>query len=199
MPYRYREMTMFEREEIVRQRRERGYPLHAPPHPFRMAGEYLITAANFEHVPVMDTPERLTEFEARLLESMDRIGADVPGWVILPNHYHILVDVSSLDLVSAVLQQLHGGTSRQWNLEDDLVGQRRVWYKFEDRMIRDTRHFYRALNYIHFNPVKHGYVSDPFDWPWSSVDIYKEAYGRHWLRENWIAHPPRDFGEGWDD
>lgn len=147
----------------------------------------------------MDTPERLTEFEARLLESMDSVEADVSGWVILPNHYHLLVDVSSLDLVSAVLKQLHGATSREWNLEDGLDGQRRVWYKFEDRMIRDTRHFYRALNYIHYNPVKHGYVSDPFEWPWSSVDSYKESYGRQWLRENWITYPPRDFGKGWDD
>jgi putative transposase len=130
---------------------------------------------------------------------MHLAGADISGWVILPNHYHILVSVSSLDLISGALKQLHGATSRQWNLEDNLTGQRRVWYKFEDRMIRNARHFNRALNYIHYNPVKHRYVSDPFDWPWSSVFIYKETYGPQWLREHWTAYPPRHFGEGWDD
>jgi hypothetical protein len=49
MPYRYRTLSPEEQRAIVRRRHERGYPLHAPPHPFREAGSYLITAANFEH------------------------------------------------------------------------------------------------------------------------------------------------------
>jgi putative transposase len=68
-------------------------------------------------------------------------------------------------------------------------------------MIRGDAHFYVALNYVHINPVKHGYVSDPYDWPWSSLCTYAEAegYGRKWLRGQWKAHPPGDFGKGWDD
>ena len=49
MPYEYRKLSPQEREEIVRYRNEKGYPLHAPPHPFCDAGAYLISAANFEH------------------------------------------------------------------------------------------------------------------------------------------------------
>jgi len=53
MPYEYRKLSPKEREEIVNYRRERGYPLHAPPHPFREAGAYLISVANFEHKAVI--------------------------------------------------------------------------------------------------------------------------------------------------
>jgi len=199
MAYRYRQLTLEEREEILRQRRERGYPLHAPPHPFRQAGYYLITAANFEHVPIMATPARRTEFEARLLEAMQGIQADVVGWVVLPNHYHVLVGVESLDWVSAALKGLHGSTSREWNMADGQTGKRRVWYKFTDRMIRAEAHYYRALNYIHYNPVKHKYLTDPYEWPWSSVHNYFDTQGREWLRQTWKVYPPGDFGEGWDD
>lgn len=199
MPYEYRKLSPEKRQEVVRQRRARGYPLHAPPHPFRQAGAYFITAANFEHVPIMADPGRRTEFEARLLASVHAINADVFGWVILPNHYHILLGVDSLDLVSAALKQLHGSTSREWNLADGQTGKRQVWYKFHDRMIRDEAHFYRVLNYIHINPVKHGYVSDPYEWPWLSLSNYLDAHGREWLRERWRQHPPGDFGRGWDD
>ena len=199
MKYEYRKMTPEEREEVLRQRRERGYPLHAPPHPFGRACYYLITAANFEHALIMGAPERRTEFESRLLEAMNSIRADAAGWVILPNHYHFLAGVESLDQVSAALKQLHGNTSREWNLADGQTGKRKVWYKFSDRMIRDEAHFFRALNYIHYNPVKHGYVTDPYEWPWLSLNNYVETHGRDWLRDKWKAYPPQDFGKGWDD
>jgi putative transposase len=201
MAYEYRNLTPEEREEVLRQRKERGYPLHAPPHPFREAGRYFITAANYEHAHIMAAPDRRTEFEARLLAVLREIEAEVFGWVILSNHYHVEVGIESLDFVSAALKELHGTTSREWNLADGQTGQRRVWYKFRDRMIRNDAHFYQALNYIHINPVKHGYVQDVYDWPWSSVFNYADGaeYGREWLRVKWKDYPPNDFGKGWDD
>lgn len=86
MPYEYRKMTQAEREEVLRQRRENGYPLHSPPHPFRDAGYYFISAANFEHAHIMQSAERRTEFEGRLVLALQKINADLAGWVILPNH-----------------------------------------------------------------------------------------------------------------
>ena len=194
MPYDYRGMTPEERTEAVRRRWELGYPTHAPPHPYRGAGWYLLTAANFEHAEIMAMPDRLAGFEARLLDALQGAGARVLAWVVLPNHYHVLVEADSLDGVSSVLQRLHGSTSRQWNLEDGQTGTRRVWYKYTDRKLHNEAHFYRALNYIHINPVKHGCVEDPYEWPWSSLHSYRDALGREWLRDQWKAYPPGDFG-----
>jgi putative transposase len=197
--YEYRKLSPEERESVVRQRMARGYPLHAPPHPFRDAGQYLLTAANFEHAAIMASSDRRTEFEGGLLEVMKEVQAIVYAWVILINHYHILVGVEMLDAVSRALQQLHGSTSREWNLADGLTGKRRVWYKFSDRVIRNDAHFYRAVNYLHYNPVKHGLITDPYDWPWSSLHNYLANNGREWLRKTWKDYPPSDFGKGWDD
>lgn len=199
MPYEYRKMAPEEREEVLRQRRARGYPLHGPPHPFRQLGWYMLTAANFEHGAIMAAPDRRTAFEARLLTTLRDGDAKVFGWVILPNHYHVLVGIASLDQVSVVLKQLHGTTSREWNLADSQTRKRRVWYKFMDRAIRSREDFYRALNYIHINPVRHQYVDDPYAWSWSSIHIHAETYGRQWLRDKWKSYPPIDFGKGWDD
>jgi len=199
MPYEYRKISPEEQATVVENRHKRGYPIHAPPHPYRGTGYYLLSATNFEHQPVMHTPNRRDEFESRLLEKFDSINATIDGWVILPNHYHILVSIQSLDTVSAILKQLHGKTSREWNLADGLTGQRRVWYKFTDRGIRDERHYYQTLNYIHYNPVKHGCVSSPYLWAWSSVHLYFDTRGRDWLRSIWKSHPVGDFGSGWDD
>ena len=177
MPYKYRKLSPKEREEIVNYRRERGYPLHAPPHPFREAGAYLISAANFEHKAVMQSPARRTEFESLLLNALKEIADESIAWVVLPNHYHCLACVHSLEHVSAALQHLHGSTSRQWNIEDGLTGKRRVWYKFADTYIRNEAHLHLAFNYIHYNPVKHGYVKRPQDWAQSTYT--------HWLERGY--------------
>lgn len=200
MPYEYRTLTPEQREEVLARRKAMGFPLHAPPHPFREAGYYLITAANYEHARVMESPARRSEFEKRLLQALREIEAEIVGWVVLANHYHFLAGVESLDDVSAALKQLHGSTSHEWNKADGLQGRRRVWYKFADRMIRDNAHYFRALNYIHYNPVKHGYVEHAADWSWSSLSLYYEDHGRDWLRGKWKSHlPEKDFGAGWDD
>jgi putative transposase len=200
MPYDYRKLSPPERAEIVRHRRERGYPLHAPPHPFREAGVYLITAAIFEHAFVMENPDRRTEFELLLLEAMRNIHGEMIAWVVLPNHYHFLVDINSLDPVSGAIKHLHGATSRQWNIEDGLPGQRRVWYKFSDRLMRSEKQLYQTFNYLHYNPIKHGYANDFQEWPWSSYALYEESKGVNWLQEIWNSNtPPEELGQGWDD
>lgn len=200
MPYEYRKLSLKEREQLIVYRSGRGYPRHAPPHPFRDAGAYLISAANFEHQSIMKPVERRTEFETLLLNSLKEVADELIAWVVLPNHYHFLVRIPSLNSISSALKQLHGATSRQWNTEDGLTGKRRVWYKFADTCIRNDIHLHMAFNYIHYNPVKHGYTNDPYDWPWSSLRIYYEDKGRDWLRDHWKAYTPAtDFGKGWDD
>src|SRR5262245_63402625 len=103
MPYEYREMTPAERREVLQWRQERGYPLHGPPHPFRQIGWYMLTAANFEHAAILAAPERRGAFEPRLLAALRSIDAEIFGWVILPNHYHSLVDRKSTRLNSSHL------------------------------------------------------------------------------------------------
>jgi putative transposase len=200
MPYEYRKLSTEERKALVNYRIARGYPLHAPPHPFRESGAYLISAANFEHKAVMISSDRQTEFETLLLNSLQEIADDLIAWVILPNHYHFLASVQSLDHISAALKHLHGTTSRAWNLEDNLTGKRRVWYKFADTYIRNEAQLHAAFNYVHYNPVKHGYVTDPYEWQWSSLSLYYDDRGGDWFHDHWNSYtPPSDFGKGWDD
>ena len=60
-------------------------------------------------------------------------------------------------------------------------------------MIRDENDFEQHVNYIHFNPVKHGYVQKPADWPYSSIHQYiRDGI----LQADWAATlPDGDFGE----
>ncbi len=84
------------------------------------------------------------------------------------------------------------------NAEDHARG-RQVWCRCQDRIMRSERHFYTSINYIHNNPVKHGYVKKWQEWPWSSVHWYLQEKTRDWLLDLWRQYPVLDYGKGWDD
>ncbi len=52
------------------------------------------------------------------------------------------------------------------------IWQRRYW----EHVIKNENDYEKHFNYIHFNPVKHGYVDDIFDWKYSSIHRYKDYY-----------------------
>jgi len=60
------------------------------------------------------------------------------------------------------------------------VWQRRFW----EHTIRDEHDWQRHMDYIYFNPVKHGYVTVPSEWPYSSLErcIQKGWYEKGWGR-----------------
>jgi putative transposase len=65
----------------------------------------------------------------------------------------------------------------------DKYGLGRIWQnRFWDHVIRDARDFENHLHYIHYNPVKHGYTKDPFEYAHSSLMLhYKNGvYDRNW-------------------
>jgi putative transposase len=120
------------------------------------------------------------------------------AWCVLPNHWHALVRTDDLKLLLKEIGQLHGRASFQWNQEDDARG-RKCWHRCADRRIRTDRHYYVAGNYIHHNPVKHGYVGKWEEWPYSSAGDYIAEAGRETVLKQWKEYPILDMGEGWDD
>src|SRR5262249_32145759 len=100
--------------------------------------------------------------------------------------------------LSRPLGRVHGRTSRGINQRDGTAG-RRVWYRFSDRQIRSEAHYYATLNYIHYNPVKHGLVPEAVLWAASSVHWYLDQMGDERLVEMWRSYPIDRYGAGWDD
>jgi putative transposase len=58
--------------------------------------------------------------------------------------------------------------------------------------------FFATLNYVHSNPVHHGYVRRWTDWHWSSAAEYLESIGRDEAARLWKEYPVMDYGKKWD-
>lgn len=190
-------MTKEQRGNVLRWRQGHGRPWHTPPHPLGAAGEFHLTAACYEHRPIIGhSPERLDAFAEQLLEDLKT--CRVHAWCLLPNHYHLYLETDDLKQTLTRLGRLHGRSAHAWNGEEDLRG-RRVWHSLSDRMIRNEAHGWATLNYIHHNPVRHGYANQWQEWPWSSARPYLERVGKEAAARTWQAYPLLDYGDGWDD
>ena len=137
-------------------------------------------------------------FSDELLSAIIATSATVHGWCVLPNHYHVLIETTDLLLTLRALGKLHGRTSFQWNREENTRG-RKVWYRCIERTMRNERHRWATLNYVHNNAVHHGYVQRWQDWPFGSAVEYLEQIGEEKAREIWRRYPVLDYGKGWDD
>ena len=196
MPYLWRRLTPEKQQAILQYRKRLKRPWHRPPHYDQGVIHYHLTGACFEHQPFIGhSPERMAEFSELLLEALPEPPA---AWCVLPNHYHVLVRCPEIKTIGKILGSLHGSTSFRWNGEENQRG-RKIWHSISDRAMRNTEHFWATINYIHHNPVKHGYVDQWTDWPFSSTMDYLDEVGREQAVMLWKQYPVLDYGKGWDD
>ena len=196
--YDWRKMTGQQRKETLAIRKRARTPMHSLPHLDSGPNQYMVTATCFEHKPHIGfTPERMAEFERDLLELLHNHAEETYCWCVLPYHYHTLVFSMAIKPLLRELGKLHGGTSYKWNGEEVARG-RKVWFQAAETVMKSENHFWTTFNYIHNNPVKHGYVEKWQDWPFSSAAMWLDKLGRNRMLEIWEGYPPLDYGDDWD-
>lgn len=100
--------------------------------------------------------------------SKSKTNFELIAWVILPDHFHLIIDPKRQD-ISTLIQRIKMSFAAYYRKKNGLASGR-VWHnRFWDHIIRDNNDMQRHVNYIHFNPVKHGLVKSPFEWEYSSV------------------------------
>ncbi|HEY8503497.1 MAG TPA: hypothetical protein VIL46_02870 [Gemmataceae bacterium] len=196
--YRWRHMTPAQRKEALEHRRRHRLPWHGPPHYERNAEVYLVSAACYEHKPIIGrNPARMAEFEAELLETARETCRQLFAWVVLPNHYHLFAHAPEVKTFLGALGVLHGRTSHRWNGEEERRG-RQVWHRAAETVVKSERHFWATLNYVLHNAVRHGYAERWQDWPYSSATEYLAEVGREEAERRWREYPILDYGKDWD-
>ncbi len=123
------------------------------------------------------------------------------AWVVLPDHFHIVWRLPEGDADFPMRWMLiKAGFSRQIPATEPVrqsrirKGERGIWQRrYWEHLIHDEVDLRRHVDYIHFNPVKHGYVERVRDWPYSSFHHYVH---RGWLPIDWGDEPDDDGGFG---
>lgn len=127
---------------------------------------------------------------------------DIVAWVVLPDHLHAIWTLPEGDGDCATRWMLiKAGFSRAIPKNERVgasrsrKGERGVWQRrFWEHLIADEDDLRHHVDYVHINPVKHGYAARASDWPYSSIHPYIRL---GWMPEDWAAaeRPGFDAGE----
>jgi putative transposase len=130
---------------------------------------HFITFSCYRRQPELGEPHFRDIFGADTEPVRRWYGMYVYGYVVMPEHVHLLVSEPERAPLSVAIQMLKQVASRKLRRP----GQRRCWQvRYYDVPIWTERKWVEKLRYIHRNPVKRGLVTRPDDWKWSSFVHY---------------------------
>jgi putative transposase len=106
---------------------------------------------------------------SQLREVIRRFGWNVYAYCLMPNHYHLIVEIDREQL-SAGMHRLNGLYAQRFNRRHDRVG-----HVFQNRfaayVIESDEHLLAAILYLGENPVRAGLCEQAADWPWSAAAV----------------------------
>lgn len=145
-------------------------------------GTYFFTLVTYKRLPILGTPEAIDLLRKSFRYSMSRMPFTAVAAVILPDHmHHIWTLPSESSDFSTRWRMIKSYFTRNWRKEGAISeslsrqkkGEADIWQRrFSEHLIRDEDDLTRHLEYIHYNPVKHGLASSPAGWQYSSFMKY---------------------------
>ncbi|MGD1940551.1 MAG: transposase [Leptolyngbyaceae cyanobacterium] len=150
-----------------------------------------LTWVTYRRVPLFNQPDNIQLLRQAIRKTQDEAPFQIAAAVVLPEHLHFIWTLPTNDsnyskrvrrikvLFTKALRgqntQLENlSSSRRKHRESD-VWQRRFW----EHTLRSEAELSHYLDYVHYNPVKHGWVSCPHQWPYSSFDKWVRAGAYH--------------------
>lgn len=100
----------------------------------------------------------------------------IDGWVVLPEHMHCLMTLPDGDddfsnrIKAIKIRFVRAVPATEWRSPTRAArGERAIWQRrFWEHAIRSDADYARHMDYLHYNPVKHGYVGSVRGWPYST-------------------------------
>lgn len=157
-------------------------------------GAYFFTVVTYHRQPILCRDESIETMKDVVKNVMTSHPFDVDAWVTLPDHIHCLWTLPEGDsdystrwalIKKEFTKRTRGSLELRANPtlsrirhREAAVWQRRFW----EHQIRDETDHAAHMDYIHFNPVKHGLVESPIDWPHSTFQVCIEQgrYEKDW-------------------
>jgi putative transposase len=154
---------------------------------------YFLTFSCYRRRPNLGSPSSRSTLESALERVRQHYGLCVYGYVVMPEHVHMLVNEPERGgTLAQAMQSLKQAVARRLALRAaDPFWQAR----YCDFNLWSERKFVEKLRYIHRNPVTRGLVARPEDWAWSSFRHYMSGEsGRVQIESQWTARKREQAG-----
>ena len=154
-------------------------------------GVFFFTVVTHDRIPLFDCDERVEVLRGAFRKVKAARPFHIDAMVVLPDHLHCIWRLPDDDGdFSGRWREIKKAVSREIDTRTNARGERPVWQRrFWEHAIRDETDWRRHVDYIHYNPVKHGLVARACEWPWSS---FGRAVAMGWYEASWGAVAPAD-------
>lgn len=131
---------------------------------------HFLTFSCYHRHPLLAQMQMQETFLLALEQTRRRFQMRIYGYVVMPEHVHLLLSEPDENMLSNAVQLLKSKVSIQARKQGKrIAGESPFWQtRYFDHNIRNSEGFVTQLRYIHRNPVKRGLCATPEDWPWSS-------------------------------
>ena len=144
---------------------------------------YFFTVVTHNRIPVFSAPKHVALLRESFQYVMKKRPLIVQAAVVLPDHIHCIWSMNVDADYSVRWQMIKTQFCRTLRNNTPAWKQQAIWQpRFWEHLIRDVHDLHCHLDYIHYNPVKHGLVSRPFDWEYSSIQKFVDLglYDDNW-------------------
>lgn len=153
---------------------------------------HFVTFSCYRRQPKLATARACAVFERSLEQTRRAYGFYVAGYVVMPEHVHLLLTEPAAAPLSKAIQALKQSVSRSLALRAPEPFWQARYYDF-NVWSNDKR--IEKLRYIHRNPVTRGLVGRPEDWEWSSFRHYATGVeGAVEIESEWTAQRRERMG-----
>jgi putative transposase len=127
---------------------------------------HFITFSCYHRQPLLRSISAKKLFESALERTRHRYQFVLIGYVVMPEHVHLLVNEPKISTLDRAIQALKLSVSKRAKVHP-------FWQpRYYDFNIWNPEKTTEKLRYMHRNPVARGLVAKPEDWPWSSFRHY---------------------------
>ncbi len=127
-------------------------------------GTYFFTVVTAGRKPILAYPDSIAALMGHTENVRVHHPFDIDAYVILPDHLHAIWTLPEGDSNFSTRWMLIKSAFARSFGKGQPVWQNRFW----EHLIHSDEDFSNHIEYIHYNPVKHGFVAAPRDWPHSS-------------------------------
>ncbi len=159
---------------------------------FQPGGCYFFTVVTHARRPWLGDERAIARLRQAFRQVMQARFFAVDAIVVLPDHLHCIWRLpEGDDDFPERWRQIKRFVSIGMHSPLNVRGEKALWQRrYWEHLLRDEEDWRRHMDYIHYNPVKHGYTSRPADWPHGS---FSQAVARGWYDASWGCAEPENL------
>ena len=147
-------------------------------------GTYFFTVVTYRRQPIFNDASSISLLRQSFKVTKQRKPYTVLTLVVLPDHLHTIwkMPEDEHDFPSR-WRTIKASFSIEYHKQHAETRDQPLWQRgYWEHLVRDENDLYHHLDYIHYNPVKHGYVNAPREWKNSSFQRYitEGLYEKTW-------------------